>query len=80
MVNGSASDYKNVTENSLLRIAEDYYDAIRIMSQYPECFHAYKSLIQRKRANIVNLQEGGLTADNSQQNGMMLDGIRDTSK
>jgi hypothetical protein len=76
MANG-VRDYKNVTENSLLRIVDDHYDAISIMSQYPECFEAYKSLIQKKR---LTSKGGGLTADNSQQNGMMLDGIRDTSK
>jgi hypothetical protein len=68
---------KNVAETTLLRVVEDYYDAIRIMVQYPDCFQAYKSHIQRKRAG---LQGGGLTAENSQQKPVMIDGIRGTSK
>jgi hypothetical protein len=43
------ADYKNVTENTLLRVVDDYHDALSIMAQYPECFQAYKSHIQRKR-------------------------------
>jgi hypothetical protein len=49
--NHTVAKHKNVTEATLLRVVDDYHDAIMIMAQYPECFQAYKSLIQRKRAN-----------------------------
>ena len=63
--------YINETEITLHRVVDDYYDAISIMSQYPECFQAYKSHIQKKR---VASKEGGLTASNSQQEeGLLLE-------
>ena len=85
MANG-VRDYKSLTENSLLQITSDHYDAIQIISRCPECFQAYKSHIQKKRAqvtiagNTINLQEGGLTADNSQQNPVMLNGVTTTTR
>jgi hypothetical protein len=62
-----------VTEDRLQQIASDQYDAIQIISRCPECFRAYRDLIHKKRCapkaqhDIANPQEGGLTADNSQQ-------------
>ena len=48
------------TENRILEIISDYKDAIHVMSQYPECFEAYKNLIQKRR---LGLQGGGLNFD-----------------
>ena len=36
------------TENRILEAISDYKDALLVMSQYPECFEAYKNLIQKK--------------------------------
>jgi hypothetical protein len=81
MANGTA-DYKNVTEDRLLRIAGDLHDAIMVMSQYPECFQAYKDLIHKKRSiKLMSTDHlgGGLTASNSQQEECLI-GIRSTPK
>jgi hypothetical protein len=77
LVNSSAAENKNVAEITLLRIVDDYYDLLSITSQYPECFQAYKNFLARKR---LTSKEGGLTVRSSQQEGLILDGIRDTSK
>jgi hypothetical protein len=72
MANGAA-DYKNVTENTLLRIVDDQYDLIQIVSRCPACFQAYRDLIHKKRAGLlkgvlpINRQGNGLTGSNSQQ-------------
>ena len=69
--NHTVTENKSVTENRIFQIVNDHYDAIQIMSQYPECLRAYKELIQKKRSgqltDIVNRQMGGLTGSNSQQ-------------
>ena len=74
MANG-VTDYNKVTETTLHRVVDDHYDLIQIISRCPECFEAYKSLIQKKR---LNFQEGGLTVDSSQQKDLMLNEQRGT--
>ena len=57
------TDNKSLAESMLLRVADDHYDAIQIISKCPECFEAYKSLIQKKR---VASKDGGLAVETSQ--------------
>ena len=67
------------TENRILEVISDRKDIIRIISQCPECFEAYKNLIHKRR---LGLQGGGLNFDANRNSVTEVEqnGITETSR